>query len=33
MRRMGLQGAARGRSYKKTTIVDESNERLCGTAT
>jgi transposase InsO family protein len=27
MRGMGLQGAVRGRSYKKTTIVDESSQR------
>jgi putative transposase len=27
MRRMGLQGAVRGRRYKKTTIVDEAAER------
>jgi len=27
MRQMGLQGARRGRTYKKTTIVDEAAER------
>jgi transposase InsO family protein len=27
MRRMGLQGAIRGRRYKKTTIVDEAAQR------
>ncbi len=27
MREMGLEGAVRGRKYKKTTIVDEASER------
>ena len=27
MREMGLQGAIRGRRYKKTTIVDEATDR------
>ncbi len=27
MRQMGLEGARRGRRYKKTTVVDESSER------
>jgi transposase InsO family protein len=27
MRQMGLRGARRGRTYKKTTVVDEAAER------